>query len=176
MPKMASTTMQSVARASVQHRRRGRVDHLDAELAQDLEVDQRVAPVFPGRGGGKNPHIRSGLPQMPGGHETVTTVVALAREYHKTVMLAKMFQQMFGDGHAGALHEDDAGDAGSLDGRGVGAAHLGCRIDRQTEKCPGIVVAGLFPLSHEPPLYCRSGLQAGASPPPQLLILCRNGL
>src|SRR5450756_1117987 len=88
---------------------------------------------------------------MSGNDETIAAVIALACQYHETVVFAIMLEQVLGDGHACPLHQDDAGDAGALDGRDVGAAHLGGGIDRQPVNGFGIVMTGISLLSHDPP-------------------------
>src|SRR5207342_2675481 len=107
----------------------GRVVNLDdrvAEVAENLEIDARVAAHFGDGANEERRHVDTALQQRPRDDESVAAVVAAAAE-HGDFELADLGKHGLDRGDdlaAGVLHQYDRWDADVLDGPPIGVPHL----------------------------------------------------
>ena len=108
---------------------RGLIGDLDdrlTDVAENLEVDPRIALDLAQTPDHEHRHVEAALLQRPGHDETVTAVVALAADDGDAAFGEIGIQGFHGRHHlaAGILHQNQRSDADVLDGASVGLAHL----------------------------------------------------
>ena len=100
--------------------------HADAEAAQDVEVDARVALDLRHRGEQEHRDVHAALRQRAGDHEAVAAVVALAAQHRHAAGEPVLVGGLDGRHHlaAGVLHQHERGEADVFDRLAIGLAHL----------------------------------------------------
>src|SRR6185503_8907019 len=105
----------------------GDFDHGEAEAAEDLEVDARVAAHLGHPANQEHRHRHAALQQRPGDDEAVAAVVAAAAQ-HRHLPLRQVAVDRLDRRHRlapGVLHQHERGDADVLDRAAIGFFHLG---------------------------------------------------
>ena len=105
----------------------------DAELAEDVQIELRVAGVLAGGGQGEHRDLDAGVEELARHHEAVAAVVALAGEHDGLVGLVAL-EDLVGDRQPGALHQMTAGNADALDGGDVDLPHHVCGVQAEQQR------------------------------------------
>ena len=103
----------------------------DAEAAEDVEIQPRVAAHVGEGADDEHGRVDAALRQGAGDHEPVAAVVTAAAEDGDASVEARLVRRFDGGHHLapGVLHEDERGNADVFDGEPVGLAHLRCVQD-----------------------------------------------